>query len=174
MKRKYLYLSILIGLLGLGLSACLVVGHPRHPVMIAPVATVVVGPSLEYGYQPLLYDGYVVYYSNTGVPFYWLGGARVWVPVRVRPYYVDHWRVHRTSYVRWHSHRAKHYRSKRFKRHSSHLKHKPGRKHQLTPKHKKKLKPKARHPKPLLKPKKKKKKDKDDKPTLRPKRNRNR
>ena len=30
------------------------------------------GPPVEYGYQPLLYNGYVVYYTDIGEPYYWL------------------------------------------------------------------------------------------------------
>ena len=92
---------IVIGLLviataGLVFSSCLLVARPHHPVG----AVVVVGPPLEYGYQPMLYDGYVVYYTDDGVPFYWSSGVRVWVPISFRTRYISHWRSHRPAYVR--------------------------------------------------------------------------
>jgi hypothetical protein len=168
MNRNIHRLIWLVAALTLLLSGCLVVGHPRHPVVIAPAA-IVVGPPVEYDYQPLLYDGYVVYYTDEGVPFYWVGGVRVWVPMHLRAHYVDHYRAHRGAYLHWYQHRGGYYRARRYKRHDNQLRHDPGRQHQMGPAHKPTLRPKDQHPRPLLKPKKK-KKDKDDKPTLHPKR----
>jgi hypothetical protein len=154
---------LLIATAGLIFSSCIVVGRPRPVVG----ATVVVGPPLEYGYQPLLYDGYVVYYTDDGVPFYWMAGTRVWVPVSFRARYISHWRSHRHSYHKWHKHRGNHYRGRHYKSHRRGVKHKRGHKPVITPKkHKGKpvIKPKEKkESKPVIKPKKKKK------PVIRPK-----
>ena len=160
---------IVIGLLviataGLVFSSCLLVARPHHPVG----AVVVVGPPLEYGYQPMLYDGYVVYYTDDGVPFYWSSGVRVWVPISFRTRYISHWRSHRPAYVRWHKHRGHHYRSRHYKSHQRPVKR--GHKPKIKPKkggHKPVIMPKKKgESKPVIKPKKKKKKDK---PVIRPK-----
>jgi hypothetical protein len=162
MKKRMIIAFLLIATAGLIFSSCIVVGRPRPVVG----ATVVVGPPLEYGYQPLLYDGYVVYYTDDGVPFYWMAGTRVWVPVSFRARYISHWRSHRHSYHKWHKHRGHHYRGRHYKSHKRGVKrghHKPV----ITPKkHKGKpvIKPKEKkESKPVIKPKKKKK------PVIRPK-----
>jgi hypothetical protein len=152
---------LLIATAGLVFSSCLVVARPR------PVgAVVVVGPPLEYGYQPLLYDGYVVYYTDDGIPFYWASSARIWVPIQFRTRYISHWRSHRPAYFKWHKHRGHHYRSRHYKSHRRPVKrgHKPS------------IKPKKSRSKPVIVPKKKSKskpvikpKKKKDKPVIRPK-----
>jgi hypothetical protein len=146
------------------LSSCVVVARPRPAVGVT-----VYGPPVEYGYQPLLYNGYVVYYDNSGIPFYWYGGTRVFVPVIHRDRYVTHYRTHHRSYHRWHKHRGRQYRGRHYK----------GRRGG-----KPTIKPKSRHGKPTISPKRggkptispkkgkptvKPKKKKKDKPTIRPK-----
>ena len=93
---------LMIALAGLFVAGCLVV--PAHH------RVVVVGPPVEYDYQPVLYDGYVVYYTDMGVPYYWVGGAQVWVPVHMKLHYHNHWKRHHRSYKIWSKKRGKHYR----------------------------------------------------------------
>jgi hypothetical protein len=164
MKKRMIIAFLLIATAGLVFSSCLVVARPR------PVVTgaVVVGPPVEYGYQPMLYDGYVVYYTDDGIPFYWAGGVRVWVPIEYRTRYISHWRTHRHAYVKWHRHRGHHYRSRHYKSQRRPVKHGHGHGHGpvIKPKrHKGKpvIKPKEKS-KPVIKPKKKKKK-----PVIKPK-----
>jgi|GEM_PF-2791814 len=173
MTKKMIIAILLIATAGLVFSSCVVVARPRPVVG----AAVVVGPPVEYGYQPLLYDGYVVYYTDDGVPFYWMAGTRVWVPIEFRTRYISHWRAHRHAYIKWHRHRGHHYRGRHYKSHRRGVKHKHGHKPVITPKKhkgrpvitpKKKGKPvitpkKKKESKPVIKPKKKKK------PVIRPK-----
>ena len=71
-------------------------------------------PPPEYveGYQPMFYDGYVVYYDDVGRPYYYADGALVWVPA-ASPLYiglVNHWRVYGPAYHRWYAHYGYRYR----------------------------------------------------------------
>lgn len=75
-------------------------------------------PVVEYGYKPVLYDGYVVYYAGSGIPFIWLNGSQFWIPDARRPYYVSHYRQNRIAYHKWYSHRGEHYRHHRFSKRS--------------------------------------------------------
>jgi len=171
--------SPLFGLMAL--AGLLVTGCVIRTVQVADD-----GPPVEYGYQPVLYDGYVVYYTDAGVPFYWAGGVRVFVPVAYRPYYVDHWRSHRAAYVRWHSHNGERYRSRHYRDRGRDRGHHRGYK-PADSRHKPVLHPTDRRDKPRLRPagsdrhdsrpvlrpkekkeKKEKKKEKKDKPTLKP------
>jgi hypothetical protein len=91
-------------------SAALVTGcmlHARGHVMYD-------APVVEYGYEPILYDGYVVYYADSGIPFIWLDGSQFWIPEARRTYYVSHYRQHRSAYHKWYSHRGEQYRHRRF------------------------------------------------------------
>jgi hypothetical protein len=59
----------------------------------------------EDGYEPPTYDGYVVYYDDYGRPFYYSGGAVIWVAPS-SPYYigyVNHWRMYGPAYRRWYA-----------------------------------------------------------------------
>ena len=165
MTKRLILMFLLLACTSMVFCSCLVVARPR------PHAHVVVhGPPLEYGYQPLLYNGYVVYYDHAGVPFYWYGGSRVWIPVMYRDRYITHYRTHHHAYRKWHKHRGRHYRSRHYKGHKGHKPRiKPKRKHgkpTISPKRgdKPTISPKKKG-KPTIKPKKKKK----DKPTIRPK-----
>ena len=160
MKKRMIIAFLLIATAGLIFSSCIVVGRPRPVVG----ATVVVGPPVEYGYQPMLYDGYVVYYTDDGIPFYWMGGARVWVPISYRARYISHWRSHRHAYYKWHKHRGSHYRGRHYKGHRRGVKHG----------HQPKIRPKPHKGKPVITPKKgkptiKPKEKKESKPVIKPK-----
>jgi hypothetical protein len=163
MTKKMIISVLLIAAAGLVFSSCVVVARPR-PVV---AGAVVVGPPVEYGYQPLLYDGYVVYYTDDGIPFYWAGGVRVWVPIEFRARYISHWRSHRHAYHTWYTHRGSHYRGRTYRSHQRGVKHGHGHRPVITPKsHKGRpvIKPKEKkESKPVIKPKKKKK------PVIRPK-----
>ncbi len=101
---------LLLGLLSLVLSGCVVGVRP-----MPGVAVVVHGPPpVEYGYEPILYNGYVVYYTDDGLPYYWAGGVQVWIPDHERGYYVTHWRSHRRAYREWYHHRGHEYRNQRY------------------------------------------------------------
>ncbi len=56
----------------------------------------------NYGYDPIYYNGYMVYYDG-GRPFYYLNGAVVWISP-TDPYYhsyITHWRTYGAYYGRW-------------------------------------------------------------------------
>lgn len=72
------------------------------------------GPPHEYGYQPLLYDGYVVYFADDGIPYYWSGGSRIWIPHHARARYLSHWHRYRPAYRNWYKHRGSDYRTPHF------------------------------------------------------------
>ena len=163
MTKKMIVAVFLIAAAGLVLSSC-VVGVRARPV---PVGVVVVGPPVEYGYQPMLYDGYVVYYTDDGIPFYWAGGVRVWVPIEFRARYISHWRTHRHAYHNWYTHRGHYYRTRTYRSHQRGVRHGPGHRPVITPRHHKGrpvIKPtEKKGSKPVIKPKKKKK------PVIKPK-----
>jgi len=83
-------------------------------VVAAPGVAVGVGPPVEIGYQPLLYDGYVVYYTPIGLPYYWADGYQVWLPAAARTRYVTYWRIHRPAYERWQRDYGQRYRTRRY------------------------------------------------------------
>jgi hypothetical protein len=72
------------------------------------------GPVVEFGYEPVLYDGYVVYYADAGNPFIWLNGVRFWIPDHERSTYVTHYQQHIGSYHDWYDHRGDSYRDHRY------------------------------------------------------------
>jgi hypothetical protein len=72
-------------------------------------------PTYVDGYEPQLYDGYVVYYDGIGRPFYYVGGAPMWVPV-TSPFYgrlVAHWHTYGFAYNRWNARYGHRYRGYR-------------------------------------------------------------
>jgi hypothetical protein len=60
-------------------------------------------PAYVTGYEPMYYDGSVVYYDDVGRPYYYLNGAVVWVPPTSPLYigFVNHWRVYGPAYRHW-------------------------------------------------------------------------
>lgn len=77
---------------------------------VRPAGGVVVATSY---YTPMYYNGYIVYYDAMGLPIYYVGGVRYYVP-RHHPrfhLYVGHWRRHRYHYNRWY--RSRGYRLRR-------------------------------------------------------------
>ena len=73
---------------------------------------VVVG---DYGYEPMYYNGYMVYYDGVGRPFYYMNGAVVWISP-ASPYYrgyVAHYRAYGPAYARWYGATGYRYRAYR-------------------------------------------------------------
>jgi len=76
-------------------------------------------PQYEYGYAPVYYDGYVVYYDEAGRPYYYLNGAVQFVP-QTSPLYlglVAHWNAFGPHYRDWNVHAGERYRTYRFHGH---------------------------------------------------------
>jgi len=73
------------------------------------------GPPPEYAssdYEPMYYDGYVVYYDDAGRPYYHENGVAIWVATS-SPYYagyVSHWRTYGRAYGRWYGSYGARYR----------------------------------------------------------------
>jgi hypothetical protein len=67
------------------------------------------------GYDPLYYDGYVVYYDTVGRPFYHVGGVPYWVPRGYVRYdlYMNHYRTHWQRYHNWYGRGGYRYRGYR-------------------------------------------------------------
>ena len=72
-------------------------------------------PVVAEGYTPQYYEGAVVYYDDYGRPFYYNGGAQVWIPPS-SPYYsgyVNYYRSYGPAYRRWYSGYGYRYRTYR-------------------------------------------------------------
>jgi hypothetical protein len=67
---------------------------------------------VEDGYQPMYYDGYVVYFDAAGQPYYYAGGRAVWIAPTDPLYttYVVHYRAYQRSYQRWYARGGYRYR----------------------------------------------------------------
>jgi hypothetical protein len=70
-------------------------------------------PVVDYGYTPVYYDGALVYYDGFGRPYYYRGGAVVFVPPTAPRYgyYVDHYHRYAPQYQRWNDHYGERYRN---------------------------------------------------------------
>jgi hypothetical protein len=95
--------AALVGGFALLGSACYVGASPEGGV----VAT-------SY-YQPMYYNGAIVYYDSGGLPYYYSGGATVYVPSSYPGYhsYRTHYTSNRTHYNRWYSSRGHRYKTHR-------------------------------------------------------------
>ena len=67
------------------------------------------------GYEPLYYDGYIVYYDGLGRPFYYSNGIVVWIGPEYPEYgvLVHHWHVYGPAYRHWYAHYGYRYRTYR-------------------------------------------------------------
>lgn len=103
-------LTILTGaaLLVLAIPGCLVTVSP-------PAIGIAYGPALEYGDRPLRYDGYVVYFSDHGRPYYWRRGVHRWIPDHARARYSSHWHRDQPVDRNWYRDRGSDDRAHRFK-----------------------------------------------------------
>ena len=105
--KKIAVMLAMVGAIGLVSSACVVtVDEPAAPAV-----------STSY-YTPLYYNGYIVYYDASGLPYYYYGGRIMYVP---RPYhlynrYVGYYARHRSYYRRWYTARGRHARYRRYNR----------------------------------------------------------
>jgi hypothetical protein len=83
---------------------------------LAPACTVDdPGPKYAEGYQPQLYEGYVVYYDDGGRPFYYVNGVITSVP-NGSPHYAElaaHWHSNGAAYRGWDARYGARYRSYR-------------------------------------------------------------
>ena len=72
-------------------------------------------PATVGAYEPLYYDGYVVYYDARGLPYYYAGGEAFWVPPGYAYYdtYVSHYRANWGPYHAWYRRGGFRYRSYR-------------------------------------------------------------
>ena len=68
----------------------------------------------NYGYEPMYYNGYMVYYDG-GRPFYYMNGAVAWISPMDPFYntYIGHYRTYGPAYARWHAAYGARYRSYR-------------------------------------------------------------
>jgi hypothetical protein len=78
-------------------------------------------PPPEYadGYAPVYYDGYVVDFDDGGRPYYYVDGARTFVP-QTAPVYVDlvaHYHSSQPAYRRWSAHQGERYHGYRYHGH---------------------------------------------------------
>jgi hypothetical protein len=96
--------ALLIGASSAATSACYVEEYPE--------------PVYASGYQPVFYDGYMVYYDTYGHPFYYANGAAVWISPS-SPYYgrfVAHWNTYGRAYGGWYAHNGYRYHGYRGRR----------------------------------------------------------
>lgn len=103
--KPYIF-SLLIALgSSVGATGCMVEGDVPPPD----------APVVADGYEPAYYDGYVVYYDDYGRPYYYAGGAAVWISPGVPEYVglVHHWHVYGPYYHRWYAHYGHAYRGYR-------------------------------------------------------------
>ena len=72
-------------------------------------------PGVYAGYEPVYYDGALVYYDDVGRPYYYANGATVYITPGMPRYdfYVDHYRRYGTGYRRWYTNRGYRYRTYR-------------------------------------------------------------
>ena len=98
---RFLRLAALVACIGGATSACYVEAG-TSPVYVD-------------GYEPLYYNGYIVYYDDLGRPFYYVNGASVWIGPDYPGYglYVHHWHVYGPAYRRWYTHYGYRYRTYR-------------------------------------------------------------
>jgi len=115
---KLLVMLTLVGGMGAVSSGCVVgVSEPAEPVL-----------HTSY-YKPMYYQGYPVYYSAAGLPYYYVNGAAVYIPRTYVGYarFYNHWRINRIHYNRWYRHRG--YRFRRHRRRSYRRGRRRGRRH---------------------------------------------
>ncbi len=98
-------LGLALALVGLS-SGCVVRTRPVRASVVA----------YDYGYTPMLYNGYVVYYDRAAQPYYYVGSTRYWVPRAYWPRYRGYYYRYRTHYWRWYRHRGHYYRGRRYRR----------------------------------------------------------
>jgi hypothetical protein len=105
MQRKFALGALIVFAGSMWIAGCVVV-RPRGVRVAVPIP--VPHPVVAVHYSPLHYSGHLVYYTSAGVPFYWNGGVRVYVPVNHRHRYVTHYQKHRRAYHEWQRKQGRH------------------------------------------------------------------
>ena len=107
MKKYLTLLGALVLSVSTVASGCVVYSRPARPVVYA-----------YGGWQPLYYNGYVVYFTPDGIPYYYVGGRIVYVPRSHWHLYRPYFYRHRVAYWRWHRrfHRPRYWRYRRIRR----------------------------------------------------------
>jgi hypothetical protein len=85
------------------------------PIAMGCVVAVRPAPVVVDEYEPVYYDGYVVYYDDAGRPYYYLDGGISYVP-RTYVHYsvlVRHYDVHKVRYRTWQDRDGRRYRTYR-------------------------------------------------------------
>ncbi len=70
---------------------------------------------VAYGYEPMYYDGYLVYYDGVGRPYYYYNGGAVYIAAN-HPYYnayVNHYRTYGGAYNQWYANHGYRYQTYR-------------------------------------------------------------
>jgi hypothetical protein len=91
-KRTPKTLVLLCGLTVAG-AACVVPLEAKAQIVVASA-----------DYQPMFYDGCVVFFDDWGRPFIYVDGGVFYIPTTYAYYssYLSHYRVHRVRYHAWH------------------------------------------------------------------------
>ncbi|MBV5308679.1 hypothetical protein, partial [Chromatium okenii] len=99
---KSLPILSILAVVMLTTPGCLMtITEPAFPVTYSqPVAV---------DYRPLFYNGYTVYFADSGIPYYLYGGVRHWVPHHARARYIEHWRHHKSDYRNWYRRNNNHF-----------------------------------------------------------------
>lgn len=90
----------------LGVAALAVGCYVAQPVQVpsqpAPVAYQEPAPATT-SYVPQYYEGNVVYFDASGLPFYYVNGVATYVPRSCTCYevYVSHYRTYQAAYRQW-------------------------------------------------------------------------
>jgi hypothetical protein len=108
--KKYGLIPALIGVMSITAVSCVFSVDP------APVS---VGTSY---YNPMYYNGYVVYYDTLGRPIYYVNGATYYVPSTYVHYHAlsRHYVTYRHHYHRWYGSHGHRYRTYHRSHHRSH------------------------------------------------------
>ncbi len=102
LQARFLALATLVATSGVLGAGCYVEAGPP--------------PAYVDGYDPMFYDGYVVYYDGVGRPYYYVRGGVVWISPAVPEYgrYVSHWHQYHPTYHTWYADHGYRYRDYRY------------------------------------------------------------
>jgi hypothetical protein len=99
--ERFGLVAAMVAVVGFSFSGCVVSVDP------APVS---VGTSY---YNPMYYNGYVVYYDTVGRPIYYVGGSMYYIPSTYVHYHAltGHYATYRGNYHRWYGAQGHRYRT---------------------------------------------------------------
>jgi len=110
--RTALYLLLPLSLvLAVAATGCAVTPYGYYSARVYTES-----PPVEFGYTPMLYEGYVVYYDDASLPIYWVNGVQFDVPVAYRQVYIEDYHQHRDAYLQWDIQRGERYRGQHYDR----------------------------------------------------------